>query len=135
MQAPQVKAEVILNWLAAALFFFLIGLRAPQWIKAYSQEGRKVEQSIEVPTTTGASLRIPDQTRKALIFWATWCGPCTLELSRIQSLIDEGKIKPEDVVAIAMDQDTELVKRTSQSRGYTFTVALDPGGQLSALWR
>lgn len=77
-----------------------------------------------------------------LDFWATWCGPCLLELPEIQALADNlAKAKAEDVVIVAVSQDRKpdgdmtvrkLVEDLLESRklklsgGPISQVALDP---------
>jgi thiol-disulfide isomerase/thioredoxin len=39
-------------------------------------------------------------------FWATWCGPCLIELPEVQKMI-ESYAKEKDVVIVALSQDTE----------------------------
>lgn len=38
-------------------------------------------------------------------FWATWCGPCLMELPEIQKLVEHYKDAKKDVVIVALSQD------------------------------
>jgi thiol-disulfide isomerase/thioredoxin len=38
-------------------------------------------------------------------FWATWCGPCLMELPEIQKLIEHYKEAKKDVVVVALSED------------------------------
>ena len=40
-------------------------------------------------------------------FWATWCGPCLMELPEIQKLIEHYKDAKKDVLVVALSQDSE----------------------------
>ena len=40
-------------------------------------------------------------------FWATWCGPCLMELPEIQKLIESYADTKKDVVVVALSQDDE----------------------------
>jgi thiol-disulfide isomerase/thioredoxin len=42
-----------------------------------------------------------------LDFWATWCGPCLMELPEIQKLVKHYKESKKDVLIVALSQDTE----------------------------
>ena len=77
----------------------------------------------------GSSFRLADHLGKQSIvldFWATWCGPCTRSLKKLQELHEQF---PEALVlAIAIDdgQSVARVNQYVQGRGFTFTVLLDP---------
>jgi peroxiredoxin len=60
-----------------------------------------------------------------LIFWATWCPPCRLELSKLQEhIIDPygGKI---NVLPISRGEERAKVEGYISKMGYTFAVGLD----------
>lgn len=40
-------------------------------------------------------------------FWATWCGPCLIELPEIQKLVDELEKDKKNVLIVALSQDAE----------------------------
>jgi len=77
----------------------------------------------------GSTFRLADHVGKQVIvldFWATWCGPCTKYLKKLQEL---RKRYPDVlVVAVSIDdgQSMSQVNQYVQGRGFTFTVLLDP---------
>ena len=40
-------------------------------------------------------------------FWATWCGPCLMELPEIQKLVEHYKDAKKEVVIVALSQDDD----------------------------
>lgn len=40
-------------------------------------------------------------------FWATWCGPCLMELPEVQKMIEEYAKKDKDVLIVALSQDSK----------------------------
>ena len=42
-----------------------------------------------------------------LVFWATWCGPCKVELARIQRLVSNSSIAPDSVVAVDVGEEKD----------------------------
>lgn len=66
-------------------------------------------------------------------FWATWCGPCTKMLKKLQELKD--KYPDVLVLAISVDDAHSMAKVTQyvKGRGFTFTVLRDPDNSLSRL--
>jgi thiol-disulfide isomerase/thioredoxin len=75
-------------------------------------------------------------------FWATWCGPCMMELPEIQKLIEAYGKDKKDVLIVALSQDDEpndpkevrkLVEKTLDEKQIKLTgtpvglVGIDPG--------
>lgn len=115
----------ILLW--AGLLFVLVS-SAPMWIKLYQKQGATVE-TMQVVGEKGAPQSLPlAKQRHILIFWATWCPPCTLELSRFNEAVIQGEIAKDKVVAVSFGEDPNLVFSESKSRAYQFTVVADPTG-------
>jgi peroxiredoxin len=85
---------------------------------------------------SGESLRLSDQHGKAVLinFWATWCGPCRLEMPAFQERA--GKYESELVIlAVNFDEPAERVQGFADEFGLTFPVLLDPGGNVQELYR
>jgi len=77
----------------------------------------------------GSTFRLADHVGKQVIvvdFWATWCGPCTKYLKKLQEL--QTKYPDVMVLAVSIDdgQSMSQVNQYVQGRGFTFTVLLNP---------
>ena len=60
-----------------------------------------------------------------LIFWATWCPPCRLELSKLQEHIIDRYGDKINVLPISRGEERAKVKEYISKMGYTFAVGLD----------
>lgn len=70
----------------------------------------------------------------ALVFWATWCKPCEIELKRINSMIKDKKISANKVTAISVDNNVDDVKSTVQKNNYLFPVVWDQTRKISSAY-
>ena len=63
-----------------------------------------------------------------LNFWATWCGPCREELSRVQKdIIDRFKGNEDFVfLPVSRGEKREAVEAFREKTGYAFPMGLDP---------
>jgi thiol-disulfide isomerase/thioredoxin len=77
----------------------------------------------------GSTFRLDEHLKRQVIvldFWATWCGPCTRSLKKLQEL--QARYPGVLVLAIAIDDGRTLAQVAPyvKGRGFTFTVLLDP---------
>jgi peroxiredoxin len=92
--------------------------------------------NFELETLSGEQLSLEDLRGKTVLlnFWATWCGPCRVEMPAIQSRFERHESELE-VLAINFDEPVDQVRAYVQDLGLTFTVLLDPGGEVQRLYR
>lgn len=117
-----------------ALILFILGTRAPSIWDHFSREGSQIITPFRLQTSQQVFDSEKPHTKMALIFWATWCGPCQIELARINEMIVNGDIAPEDVLAISSFEDEDLIRDVVLKRGYKFTVGLDSSGKVAKIF-
>jgi len=106
------------------------------------------ESGFDIPTKTidsadfsldslsGAKLSLGSLKGKLVFlnFWATWCGPCNIELPAIKVLYERLKSKGLVVLAVDLAEDRKTVERFVRAKGMQFPVVLDATGQVGALY-
>lgn len=123
-----------LNIFFTIVLLFLAVLRIPSIIEMYRKEG-KLAQSATVFDLNNQSISIPLKKKHILVFWATWCGPCKVELGRINKMIQDSEISAESVLAVSIAEDSNLVASVVKEQRYLFNVAVDQSGQVAELYR
>jgi peroxiredoxin len=85
----------------------------------------------------GNTVRLADLQGQvvAVNFWATWCGPCRLEMPLLQARYDALKDKGFTVLAVNLDEPREDAAAFASGLSLTFPVLLDPGAQVNDLYR
>jgi thiol-disulfide isomerase/thioredoxin len=85
---------------------------------------------------SGGSLSLASFKGKLVFlnFWATWCGPCNIELPAIAALSERLKSKGLVVLAVDLREEREKVETFVKAKGVTFPVALDRNGRVGSLY-
>jgi peroxiredoxin len=67
--------------------------------------------------------------------WATWCGPCRIEMPTIQSRFEEYRDEGFVVLAVNFDEQRADVQSFRDEFGLAFQMLLDPGAEVQRLYR
>jgi peroxiredoxin len=84
---------------------------------------------ISVVMLDGSKKRLADFRGKVVLlnFFATWCGPCNLELPHLQELWNTLKASDRfTMLVVSRDETKDTVAAYVSQHGFTFPVALDP---------
>lgn len=86
------------------------------------------EMAPEIAFTTfsGETVNLSDYRGKVVFldFWATWCGPCRMEMPHIQTLHDEMQASGEVVFLGASNEDQKTIQGWLEKNPYTFKIVM-----------
>jgi peroxiredoxin len=85
----------------------------------------------------GNEVRLSDYRGRTVLltFWATWCGPCRLEMPTFEGRYQELKDDGFTVLGLNYDEPVEDVSAFRDELGLSFPLLLDPGGSVQRLYR
>jgi cytochrome c biogenesis protein CcmG/thiol:disulfide interchange protein DsbE len=134
MDRAQILNRIANLGLTLVLVYAAVTL-AWRWLSTDARQGRPAP-AVEAVSLEGTVATIPPSDDKplALVYWATWCGPCRIELGRVQSAIDAGEIPADRVFAISSGESLETVRIFAREHHYTFRVFADENGTSASLY-
>jgi len=99
------------------------------------QKPSKEIEAVDFSTTSvnGQEANLKDFKGKVIFlnFWATWCGPCKMEVKDIDSMYNKLKNKNFVVLAVDVQEDAKKVKSFMKENNLSFPVYLDKNGKIS----
>ncbi len=99
---------VWLSLVVAAVVIVMPGCsRATRAASLKSEKERKPAPEFALKDANGHTVHLSDYKGKVILldFWATWCGPCKVEIPWFKDFERENKDKGFAVLGVSMDQD------------------------------
>ncbi|HUJ20608.1 MAG TPA: TlpA disulfide reductase family protein [Bryobacteraceae bacterium] len=92
-----------------------------------ADKDRKKAPDFELKDANGHTVRLSDYRGKVVLldFWATWCGPCKIEIPWFEEFERQNRDKGFAVIGVAMDEEGwEVVKPFAQRFGINYRVVV-----------
>jgi len=89
-----------------------------------------------LPSLGGSNLRLQEQRGQVVMvnFWATWCGPCRVEMPHLSRLYDKYRGSGFVVFAVNIDEDPRKAASVAAQLGMRFPVLLDTDKKVSRMY-
>jgi thiol-disulfide isomerase/thioredoxin len=92
----------------------------------------------QLETLNGEEVSLSDLRGKPVLlnFWATWCGPCRLEMPLLQEIYEDPGWSERGLVIIAVNlkESGATVQKFVEENNYSFAVLLDISGRVGTLY-
>src|SRR5512134_2762562 len=89
-----------------------------------------------LPSLGGPNLRLQEQRGRVVMvnFWASWCGPCRVEMPHLGRLYERYRGAGFVVLAVNIDEDPRKAASLAGQLGMRFPVLLDSEKKVSRLY-
>ncbi|HXF47364.1 MAG TPA: TlpA disulfide reductase family protein [Burkholderiaceae bacterium] len=87
-------------------------------------------------TLAGPNLRLKEQRGQVVMvnFWATWCGPCRVEMPHLNKLYEKYRPAGFQLLGVNIDDDPLQAQQLAAKLGLRFPVLLDTDKKVSRLY-
>jgi peroxiredoxin len=129
----------------AIIFFLVVGAVAGYFVYREATRvgdpgviniGQKAPE-FSIKDQAGKVVKLSDYRGKVVFlnFWGTWCQPCVEEMPEMETLYRKLKDRKFQMLAISIDSDIDDVNEFYKQHGLTLPTLLDPGHQVSSLYK
>src|SRR5262252_7157291 len=133
MQRNPAQQGMRLRWIKAVLGATLIAaaVASPAAITPSTKAPDFALRSLE-----GPNLRLQEQRGQVVMvnFWATWCGPCRVEMPHLARLYEKYHASGFQLLGVNIDEDPHQAAAVAAKLGVRFPVLLDTEKKVSKLY-
>ena len=110
----------------------LPGCASPGPATEYGSEVGKLAPDFTLTGLDGQEVSLSDFRGKPVLinFWASWCGPCRIEMPLLQEVYEQWTSKGLVLLAVNLQESQGTVEEFIEGAGYTFPVLLAPGNKV-----
>lgn len=125
---------------AILLAFVVVSALVKRELLGMDEENAKLSAGSHAPALVldgvdGARVDLQEVAprKKAVLvtFWATWCGPCRVEMPALEALYAKKRAAGLEILAVNEDRDREKVAAYLKDRALSFPLLIDPDGKVA----
>ncbi len=134
MKRNVVTIVIVILFLAVMIFYGTRGARNAKEAGSVSGETLRADNikgqlapDFTLNSVEGKPIKLSDYRGKAVVlnFWATWCGPCKVEMPWLIDLQNKYRSEGVEIVGVSMDDgNKDAVAKFAKEMGVNYTVLL-----------
>jgi peroxiredoxin len=139
---PTLSARALVGVIALAIFTVLITWRASHLETTLQREDQqpamvyKPAPDFSAATLDGRTVSLSDfrgQKKVVVAFWASWCGPCRLEMPSLIQFYKKNHSDSSDfeILAVSIDENPREASNFATAQKLNFPVLLDPAQKMA----
>ena len=113
-----------------------VGLAFVSWMGCFDSEGTTIDPGVrtsapafDLPLLDGGRIRLAEERGKTVIldFWATWCGPCEVQMPVLDTLWRAREEGRDDLMIVGISVDTDPASKVAEwiaERGFSYPIAI-----------
>lgn len=110
------------NLLTLLILGFVLSRQFPVLTNNVKQENKFIKSESVRAFTDQKMIDFPPSNSKVIaIFWASWCGPCKFEMSRLKRSVESGSIPKDAIFAINPFESETEIRKFLKNNEYPFT--------------
>lgn len=111
-------------------YLFLVLFLSNPILALAAQEGEPAPNCDATLAEKSQKLDFNNYTNKVILidFWATWCPPCKKSMPFLNSLRNEHLQEGFEIIAINVDENSEIAKQYLNENPVNYVKAFDPNG-------
>ena len=106
---------------------FVISRLAPQIYSNWQKQGLDLKSFDVLNVANNEIEPLFVHKKNFIIFWASWCAPCKLEMMRIKRLVDSQDVRADRVIALNPFESLSEVQKFVATTDYPFRFLSDEG--------
>lgn len=129
-----VKLQTLLRCAAGAWLAAALGVAAADAYATLAAAAKAPDFTL--PAIGGTNLRLQEQRGRVVMvnFWATWCGPCRVEMPHLNRLYDKYRGSGFVLLGVNIDEEPRKAADLAAKLGLRFPVLFDSEKKVSRLY-
>ncbi len=116
------------SWaLLIILFSYVLYQQAPLYYQNFQKRNQQLPSLNLVHMLTGDDFSFPLEGPSLVVFWASNCPPCLLEMGRLKSAVEAGKLPGQRILAINPYEPPAVIHEFLRSSPHPFQFLDDRG--------